>query len=278
MSNYEDYTSTSKSYDETRETVGEDTILDWFAKGKTPLNEMVVLDAGSGTGTYSAWVLNHVHKVEAVELNLGMIERAREKLSQAEVEGRIEFHHASLDAIPLENGSIDAIMVNQVLHHFPQDSEQSFSKLKEVVKEFHRVLKPGGVLVIHTCSQQQLKHGYWYASLIQNAFDRISDRYIPIEHLSCILDNSGFTVHGQHTEALGYQGESLFGPKGPLDASWRDGDSVWSLTTPEELEAALSKVRALTASGDMQDYIKSHDQQRPSVGQIIFLHAIKHED
>lgn len=275
MSSYENYTSTSKSYDDTREPVGAKIILDCFSKSPTPLNEMVILDAGCGTGSYSSAVLEQVKKVEAVELNLGMINQARQKLADAELAGKIEFHHASIDKMPFEEGSIDAIMINQVLHHLPQDAQNDFSTLKAVIKEFSRVLKPGGVLVIHSCSQQQLREGFWYAALIPRAFEQISQKYIPIDQLSNILDDNGFTAQAPITKALGYQGQSYFETDGPLKASWRAGDSVWSLTTAEELEGVIAKVKGLIDSGGMEDYIKQHDKQRPSIGQILFLHAIK---
>ena len=275
MSSYEDYTSTSTGYDKTREPVGMEIILDCFSKSTVPLNEMVVLDAGCGTGSHASVILNHVKKVEAVELNLGMINKARQKMFDAELQGKITFHHASIDEMSFENESIDAIMVNQVLHHLPQDFQKDFSKLKEVIKEFYRILKPGGVLVIHTCSNQQLRDGYWFSHLIPNAVDLICNKYILIDKLSDMLENNGFASKESTTKALGYQGQSYFEADGPLRASWRAGDSVWSLATGGELELVLSKVKALNNSGSMEDYIKQHDKQRPSIGQILFLHAIK---
>ncbi|MFT6810972.1 MAG: ubiquinone/menaquinone biosynthesis C-methylase UbiE [Saprospiraceae bacterium] len=275
MSSYEDYTSTSTGYDETREPVGTEIIFDCFSKSSVPLNEMVVLDAGCGTGSHSSIIINRVKKVEAVELNLGMINKAKQKMFDAELEGRIAFHHASIDKMPIENESIDAIMVNQVFHHLPQDFPKDFSKLQEVIKEFNRVLKPGGVLVIHTCSNQQLRNGYWYSKLIPNAVDLICDKYILIDELSKMLENNGFDFKESITKALGYQGQSYFDVEGPLKASWRAGDSVWSLVPAKELELVISKVKELNNSGGMEDYIKQHDKQRPSIGQILFLHAIK---
>ncbi len=275
MSSYEDYTSTSTRYDETREPVGTEIIFDCFSKSTTPLNEMVVLDAGCGTGSYSSVILNHVKKVEAVELNLGMINKARQKMFEAQLDGKITFHHASIDEMPFENESIDAIMVNQVLHHLPQDFQKDFSKLKGVIKEFFRVLKPGGVLVIHTCSNQQLRDGYWYSQLIPNAVNLICNKYILIDKLSDMLENNGFDSKKPITKALGYQGQSYFEADGPLKASWRAGDSVWSLATAEELKIVISQVKTLNNSGGMEDYIKQHDKQRPSIGQILFLPAIK---
>jgi SAM-dependent methyltransferase len=204
-----------------------------------------------------------------------MINKAKEKLHVAELEGKIDFHHASIDKMPFDNESIDAIMVNQVLHHLPQDFPQDFSKLKEVIKEFFRVLKPGGVLVIHTCSNQQLREGYWFSELIPNAYDLMCDKYIKIDKLSDILENNGFTSKAPISKTLGYQGKSYFEADGPLKPSWRAGDSVWSLATEDELELAIAKVEGLINSGDIEDYIKDHDRIRPSIGQILFLQAIK---
>jgi hypothetical protein len=49
----------------------------------------------------------------------------------------------------------------------------------KVFREFARVLMPGGVLTVSTCSQEQLRHGYWHYNLIPEAADALRNRYAP---------------------------------------------------------------------------------------------------
>ncbi|MDF2702212.1 MAG: uncharacterized protein K0S10_1156, partial [Rubrobacteraceae bacterium] len=53
MSSYENYTQKAGNYDKTREPVGTEIIVGCFAHAPVPLDRMRVLDAGSGTGSYS---------------------------------------------------------------------------------------------------------------------------------------------------------------------------------------------------------------------------------
>ena len=92
MSSYENYTQKSGNYDKTREPVGTEIIVGCFAHAPVPLDRMTVLDAGSGTGSYSQALLGYVGRIEAVDLNPGMLEVAARKLAGPRAEGRISFH------------------------------------------------------------------------------------------------------------------------------------------------------------------------------------------
>src|SRR5918994_43497 len=99
MSSYENYTQKSSNYDKTREPVGTEIIVGCFAHAPVPLDRMRVLDAGSGTGSYSQALLAYVGRIEAVDLNPGMLEVAARKLAGPRAEGRITFHAARIDEL-----------------------------------------------------------------------------------------------------------------------------------------------------------------------------------
>ena len=69
MSNYENYHKTSQVYDKTRSAGGVDIILRVMEQGILPITEQVLVDAGCGTGLYSASLVNEVRRIEAVDLN-----------------------------------------------------------------------------------------------------------------------------------------------------------------------------------------------------------------
>src|SRR4051812_26943173 len=181
MSSYENCTQTSRYYDKTREPVGVEIIVGCFAHAPVPLERMVILDAGCGTGDYAKALLDYVGQVEAVDLNHGMLEVATRKLKQARLEGRISFHSSQIDTLPFEDATFDGIMINQVLHHLPDEPADGFPAHRRVFEEFARVLKPGGILTVNTCSQEQLRHGYWYYALIPDAAEALRRRYAPLD-------------------------------------------------------------------------------------------------
>ena len=70
-----------------------------------------------------------------------------------------------------------------------------------------------------------------------NAFERFLQRVIPTPTLIRLLESNGY-VHRGNTVPVDavFQGESYFEPEGPLDESWRHGNSVFALATNEELD------------------------------------------
>jgi ubiquinone/menaquinone biosynthesis C-methylase UbiE len=276
MSSYEDYTQTSKNYDKTRRPVGSEITVGCLAQGTAPLGEMLVLDAGCGTGNYAQAVVDHVGHIEAVDLNPGMLEVAAGKLADYEAQGRISFRSAPIDELPFEDATFDGVMINQVLHHLPDDPAKGFPAHLRAFRELARVSKPDGVLVVNTCSQEQLRRGYWHYHLIPEAADALRNRYAPLDDLIGILNTCGFNYRGSFapTDAP-VQGEPYLNPSGPLSGEWRDGDSVWSLVSEDRLQWVKAKIQALKDSGELESYVARNDAPRLHIGQATVLFATR---
>jgi ubiquinone/menaquinone biosynthesis C-methylase UbiE len=93
-----------------------------------------VLDAACGTGRYAALLAERGHAVVGVDQSPAMLERARAKLPGH------RFLEGSLDALPLEDGSVDAAVCALALVHLPE--------LHPVFAELARVVRPGGRILI----------------------------------------------------------------------------------------------------------------------------------
>ncbi len=272
MSNYEDYDRISRSYDQTRRPVGIDLILYCLSRfGRAP-EETTLLDAGCGTGAFTEALTAQLARIHALDSSDGMLRAARGK----ELDGAVDFLRGSIEALPLCDGAVDAILNNLVLHHLKDDSDAGFPAHQRAIGEFARVLKPGGVLVIGICTREQLQGGFWFMHLIPEAMAALSRVTIPLDRLTQILRDSGFEVHESLVpwdETL--QGDDYFNALGPLDPAWRDGDSIWTLSPSEELAAAMENIRQLDAAGDLDEFVETHAAARATLGQITFVCAVR---
>jgi arsenite methyltransferase len=99
--------------------------------------EMIVADVGAGTGFVAAGLAPLVKHVHVLDGSPEMIEIARKNLAKFE---NLEFHVADGLALPLPDGSLDAVFANMYLHHCPDPLA--------AIREMVRLLRPGGRLVI----------------------------------------------------------------------------------------------------------------------------------
>ncbi|MDH3315906.1 MAG: class I SAM-dependent methyltransferase [Gammaproteobacteria bacterium] len=276
MSSYENYTRVSELYDETRQALGVEIILGCLANGPRALSELVLLDAGCGTGNYARAMISHVARIEAVDVNAGMLDKARRKMGAEAAHGRITFHQAPINDLPLADQSVDAVMVNQVLHHLDDNASAGWPAIRGVVRGLSRVLRPGGALMVNICSQEQMTHGWWYLPLIPEAAQKMRRRHIPIGDLQALMIESGLHHAGCFVPLDGVmQGRHYFDGRGPLDERWRAGDSIWAMVLDPELEIVMARIRALDDAGALQDFVRENDARRHHIGQFTFVCARK---
>lgn len=270
---YEDYSKTSASYDQLRTPIGVGIILDALAAAGIEPGSARVLDAGCGTGNYLLALSPRVASLTGLELNPGMLGRAREKLAQL---GHVSLHEGSVLSMPFPEASFDLVMFNQVIHHLDgagQTSAPPWPHASRALAESRRVLCKGGVLAINTCTQEQVVHGAWYNALIPAAVERLCRRYVPVETLTALLSAAGFEVRHTRVPDEPFGGDRYLDPAGPFDASWRSGDSLWSLATEAELAAALETLRGLHARGLAEAFVREKDGARQALGQSVTLVA-----
>ena len=275
MSAYENYTAVAADYDRTRVPVGVRIILGCLAASDCSLSALRLLDAGCGTGSYSAMLRPHLGVIDAVDLNPSMLAIARARLDRTPG-CAVTLHESSIDALPFEDARFDAVMVNQVLHHLPDSPHDDWPVLRRVLGELARVLRPGGMAIINTCSHKQLRGGWWYATLVPGAVEAMCQRHADTEALTKLLADTGLVPRGRivPNDTL-MQGEAYFDGRGPLDPAWRRGDSLWSMVSAPELDRALDRIRALDAAGTLDAFVAEQDRMRPSVGQVGFHYAVR---
>jgi len=271
MSHFENYQHVSRFYDNTRTAVGVDIIRNQLENGDLPIEKQLLVDAGCGTGLYSAALVKNVKKIEAVDLNAGMLKIAKERMKLEGKNGLINFYISSIDALPLDNDTADAVMINQVLHHLPDNSTRGWAHHEKVFREFWRVLKSGGMLIINSCSTEQIECGFWFYNLIPDAKQKMAQKVINLRDLTNLLKKCGFSNTVQEVNMdLVLQSDAYFYPNGIFNADWRSGDSIWSLVPEEILSEVLIKAKKMYKEGELEAYLKHHDQNRKTTGQVTF--------
>jgi arsenite methyltransferase len=101
-----------------------------------------VLDLGSGAGVdvfLAAREVGAEGRVVGVDLTPQMVDRAR-RLAVEKGYANVEFRLGDIEAMPVEDSSMDVILSNCVLNLVP-DKHRAFA-------EMYRVLKPGGRFVV----------------------------------------------------------------------------------------------------------------------------------
>ncbi len=278
MSTYEDYGRAAVDYDSTRLPVGTEIVLGAMAARGVDPGDAHVLDAGCGTGSYAAAVAPHVDALTLVDANAAMLAEAKAKLSDAVMttDTAVGLCQGVLTDLPFDDDTFDAVMVNQVLHHLGDEPDDSWDGHAGAIEELSRVLRPGGVMTVNTCSQDQLDHGDWYYALIPDAAAALRSRYAPLAALEGTMSGAGLEPSGRFVPV----GEPLQGPayldgRAPLDEAFRNGDSAWQLASPHELEAAIGTVNALVEDGGLDAFVADHDRDRARIGQVTFVVAAR---
>ena len=276
MSNYENYQRVSRFYDHTRSAIGVEIIRQQLEDTDVPVKQQILVDAGCGTGLYSSALVNDVQRIEAVDISQEMLALAREKMKTEDEINRINFHHSSIDSLPLDDSSVDSVIINQLLHHLPDDTSNGWFDHANVFREFCRILKSGGILIINSCSPEQIESGFWFYHLIPDAVKEMKQKVISLSDLKNLLEDCGFTFKRQVVpKDLVLQSDAYFNADGIFDPDWRNGDSIWSLVSEDFLATVLNKVRDLRETGRLEAYIKQQDQKRKTTGQVTFSIARK---
>lgn len=107
-----------------------------------------VLELGCGTGKNTVWLAEHARSVLALDFSLGMLARARERISAPNV----RFEHSDVRSPwPAQEESIDVVVGNLILEHV--------GDLSPIYAEAARVLRRGGRLWICELHPERQRRG-----------------------------------------------------------------------------------------------------------------------
>lgn len=106
-----------------------------------PLHPRQLLDVATGTGDFALEGLRlNPEKITGVDISEGMLEVGRKKILKRGLGDKIELLSGDSENLPFEENKFDAVTVGFGV--------RNFENLEKGLQEIHRVLKPGGMLVV----------------------------------------------------------------------------------------------------------------------------------
>ena len=173
--------------------------------------------------------------------------------------------------------SFHAYMANQVLHHL--DHRNHFQSINVFLSEASRVLKPGGQLIINTCSQEQLdpnSGSYWHYKYIYPAAYSIQKHYIPIQELEVRLESLGFieikrTIPQEKIFSQRYYEDPCIA----LEPEFRKGDSTYSFLSEVELEESNCRLREAIEEDSVCEFMIRATTRAAEIGEGVIVSARK---
>jgi ubiquinone/menaquinone biosynthesis C-methylase UbiE len=137
-------------------------------------------DIACGTGILADRIARELHpdEVYGVDMSDGMLAKARARSSE------VQWRKGPAEHLPFEDGVLEAVVTTSAFHFFDQPA---------ALREFHRVLAPGGLVAVATLSPRQP------LPLHRLSANRLNPAHNPSpDEMRALFEGAGFRVSDQH--------------------------------------------------------------------------------
>jgi len=128
-----------------------------------------VLDLGSGSGRHTVYLAKQGFKVCGIDIAKQGIKITRNWLKKEKLRASLKVSNI-YKKLPYKNNSFDAIISLQTLHH------GKIKKIRKLIKEIGRILKPGGLIFITVRKALKVK-GWKKNKIVIHKFRKQKTRY-----------------------------------------------------------------------------------------------------
>lgn len=140
-----------------------------------------IADVACGTGILTARIQRDLRPDEVYGLDMsdGMLAQGRQRSD------RVRWMSSPAEQLPFEDGFLDAVVTTSAFHFFDQPA---------ALREFHRVLAPGGIAVVTTMSPRQS-----FPPLHALSAGLGAPAHAPTpDAMKALFEDAGFRVEEQH--------------------------------------------------------------------------------
>lgn len=136
-----------------------------------------IADIACGTGVLSSRIERELNadEIYGVDMSDGTLAQARAKSD------RVHWLRSPAEQLPFDDGALDAVVTTSAFHFFDQPA---------ALREFHRVLAPGGLVAVATLSARQ--------HLVQVPSRWKPQHNPPPGEMRTLFEDAGLTVSDQH--------------------------------------------------------------------------------
>ncbi|OBJ03890.1 SAM-dependent methyltransferase [Mycobacterium sp. 1165196.3] len=138
-----------------------------------------IADIACGTGILSDRIERELQpdEIYGVDMSDGMLSQARARSD------RVQWLRAPAEQLPFDDGALDAVVTTSAFHFFDQPA---------ALREFHRVLAPGGLVAVSALSTRQPR-------LQSSANSRWKPQHnASAPEMRTLFENAGFSISDQH--------------------------------------------------------------------------------
>ncbi|MCV7252636.1 class I SAM-dependent methyltransferase [Mycobacterium hackensackense] len=139
-----------------------------------------IADIACGTGILADRIQRELQpdEVYGIDMSDGMLAQARKRSD------RVRWMSAPAEELPFEDGFLDAVVTTSAFHFFDQPA---------ALREFHRVLAPGGLVAVTTISPRQALPLHALSAALWNPAHNPSE-----QEMRALFQAAGFTIADQH--------------------------------------------------------------------------------
>ncbi len=209
--------------------------LDWIVEAAALTGNEQVVDVATGTGHTAFALAPHAHEVVAIDITAPMLAAAQRLATERRITN-VRFLQADALALPFPSSSVDLVACRHSAHHF--------SQVSQAIREWVRVLKPGGKVVLADSISPEEPEVDTFLNEIELIRDPSHVRNYRITEWLALLNESGLTANVQRTWGI------------PLDIpSWTQRMQ----TPPEDVERIIQKCANASPLQRERLHIEQHE-------------------